>query len=141
MENKFDVLVIGGGVIGAAAAFELSKYDLKTAVLEKGNDVSLGTTKANSAIIHAGFDPESGTLMAKLNVKGSEMAAEICEKLDVPYRRNGAMVLAFTDDEVQTLKGLYTRGTVNGVKGLRILSAEETREREPGLSAEVKGAL
>lgn len=141
MENKFDVLVIGCGVIGAAAAFELSKYELKVGILEKGNDVSLGTTKANSAIIHAGFDPESGTLMAKLNVRGSELAAEICEKLDVPYRRNGAMVVAFTEDEVQTLKGLYTRGTVNGVKGLRVLTGEEAREREPGLSAEVKGAL
>jgi hypothetical protein len=87
MENKYDVLVIGCGVIGAAAAFELSKYDLKVGILEKGNDVSLGTTKANSAIIHAGFDPESGSLMAKLNVRGSELAADICEKLDVPYRR------------------------------------------------------
>jgi len=141
MENKYDVLVIGCGVIGAAAAFELSKYDLKVGILEKGNDVSLGTTKANSAIIHAGFDPESGSLMAKLNVRGSELAADICEKLDVPYRRNGAMVVAFTEDEVQTLKGLYTRGTVNGVKGLRVLTGEEAREREPGLSPEVKGAL
>ena len=68
MDNKYDVLVIGCGVIGAATAFELSKYDLKAAVIERGNDVSLGTTKANSAIIHAGYDPESGTLMAKLNV-------------------------------------------------------------------------
>ncbi len=141
MDNKYDVLVIGCGVIGAATAFELSRYDLKTAVFERGNDVSLGTTKANSAIIHAGYDPESGSLMAKLNVRGSEMAAEICEKLDVPYRRNGAMVVAFTDDEVQTLRGLYTRGTVNGVKGLRVLTGEEAKEREPGLSAEVKGAL
>ena len=141
MENKYDVLVIGCGVIGAAAAYELSKYDLRVGILEKGNDVSLGTTKANSAIIHAGFDPESGTLMAKLNVRGSELAAEICEKLDVPYRRNGAMVVAFSEDEVQTLKGLYTRGTVNGVKGLRVLTGEEAREREPGLSPEVKGAL
>ena len=74
MDNKYDVLVIGCGVIGAATAFELSKYDLKAAVIERGNDVSLGTTKANSAIIHAGYDPESGTLMAKLNVRGSEMA-------------------------------------------------------------------
>ena len=141
MDNKYDVLVIGCGVIGAATAFELSKYDLKAAVIERGNDVSLGTTKANSAIIHAGYDPESGTLMAKLNVRGSEMAADICEKLDVPYRRNGAMVVAFTDDEVQTLKGLYTRGTVNGVKGLRVLTGEEAKEREPGLSSEVRGAL
>lgn len=140
-ENKYDVLVIGCGVIGAATAMELSRYDLKICILEKGNDVSLGTTKANSAIIHAGFDPEPGSLMAKLNVRGSELAGDICEKLDVPYRRNGAMVVAFTEDEVQTLKGLYTRGTVNGVKGLRILTGEEAREREPNLSPEVEGAL
>ena len=141
MENRYDVLIVGCGVIGAAAAMELSKYDVKTGVLEKGNDVALGTTKANSAIIHAGYDPESGSLMAQLNVRGSELAGEICEKLDVPYKRNGAMVVAFTEEEVQTLKGLLTRGTANGVKGLRVLDAEEARKREPNLSPEVKGAL
>ncbi len=127
--NKYDVMIVGCGIVGAAAAFELSKYDLKVGVIEKENDVALGTTKANSAIIHAGYDPESGTLMAKLNVRGSEMAQEICSKLDVPYKRNGAMVVAFNDDEAQTLRGLLTRGTVNGVKGLRILTGDEARQR------------
>ena len=141
MNNRYDVIIAGCGVIGAACAFELSKYNVKVGILEKGNDVSLGTTKANSAIIHAGYDPENGTLMAKLNVRGSELAAEICEKLDVPYKRNGAMVVAFTEDEVQTLKGLQVRGTVNGVKGLRILTGDEAREREPNLSKDVVGAL
>ncbi|MBO5995394.1 MAG: NAD(P)/FAD-dependent oxidoreductase [Firmicutes bacterium] len=141
MERNYDVLIVGCGIVGAAVAFELSKYDLKVGVLEKGNDVSLGTTKANSAIIHAGYDPESGSLMAKLNVRGSELAAEICEKLDVPYKRNGAMVVAFNEDEEQTLKGLLTRGTVNGVKGLRILSGDEARRREKNLSKDVVAAL
>ncbi|MBR5740343.1 MAG: NAD(P)/FAD-dependent oxidoreductase, partial [Firmicutes bacterium] len=141
MERTYDVLIVGCGIIGAATAFELSKYNLKVGVLEKGNDVSLGTTKANSAIIHAGYDPESGSLMARLNVRGSELAADICEKLDVPYKRNGAMVVAFNDDEVQTLKGLLTRGTVNGVKGLRLLTGDEARKREKNLSKDVTGAL
>lgn len=141
MERTYDVLIVGCGIIGAATAFELSKYNLKVGVLEKGNDVSLGTTKANSAIIHAGYDPESGSLMAKLNVRGSELAAEICEKLDVPYKRNGAMVVAFNEDEEQTLKGLLTRGTVNGVKGLRILTGDEARMREKNLSKDVVAAL
>ena len=141
MSDKFDVIIVGCGVVGAAAAFELSRYDLKVAVLEKGNDVALGTTKANSAIIHAGYDPESGSLMAKLNVKGAEMAQEICSKLDVPYKRNGAMVVAFNDDELQTLRGLLGRGNVNGVKGLRLLTGDEARQRENNLSPEVKGAL
>ena len=94
MDKRFDVLIVGCGIVGAAAAFELSKYNLRIGVLEKGNDVALGTTKANSAIIHAGYDPESGSLMARLNVRGSELAGEICEKLDVPYKRNGALVVA-----------------------------------------------
>ena len=141
MDNKFDVLIVGCGIVGAASAFELSKYNLKVGVLEKGNDVALGTTKANSAIIHAGYDPESGTLMAKLNVRGSELAAEICEKLDVPYIRNGALVVAFNEDEEQTLKGLLTRGTVNGVKGLMVIDGDEARRREKNLSPDVVGAL
>ncbi len=141
MNNKFDVIIIGCGVIGAATAFELSRYDLRVGILEKGNDVALGTTKANSAIIHAGYDPESGTLMARLNVRGSEMAAEICEKLDVPYKRNGAMVVAFNDEETQTLRGLLGRGTVNGVKGLRLLTGDEARAREKNLSEAVTAAL
>lgn len=141
MSERYDVLIIGCGVVGAAAAFELSKYDLKIGVVEKGNDVALGTTKANSAIIHAGYDPESGTLMARLNVRGAEMAYDICEKLDVPYRRNGALVVAFDEEEAQTLKGLQGRGTVNGVKGLRIITGDEARKREPNLSPEVVSAL
>ena len=103
----YDVIVIGCGITGAAAALELSKYQLKVAVLEKENDVAQGATKANSAILHAGYDPKPGTLMAKLNVRGVELAAQLCEKLDVPYNRNGAMVLGFSEEDKATLQDLY----------------------------------
>lgn len=84
----YDIAIIGAGIIGSACAFSLSKFNLKTVVIEKNNDICCGTTKANSAIIHAGYDPKPGTLMAELNVKGSAMAEEICRNLDVPYKKN-----------------------------------------------------
>jgi len=137
----YDVVIIGCGITGAAAAFELSKYKLKIAVLERENDVAQGATKANSAIIHAGYDPEPGTLMARLNVRGAELAEELCRRLDVPYRRNGAMVAAFSQDDMATLEELLRRGMKNGVKGLRIISGDEARGLEPELSKEVTAAL
>ena len=102
----YDVLILGCGITGASAAFMLSKYRLKVGILERENDVAQGATKANSAILHAGYDPEPGTLMAKLNVRGSLLARELCEKLDVPYRQCGSMVLAFSEQEEQTLRTL-----------------------------------
>ena len=137
----YDVLIIGCGITGAAAAFELSKYKLKTAVLERENDVAVGTTKANSAILHAGYDPEPGSLMARLNVRGVELARDLCEKLDVPYRRCGSFVLAFSEEERPVLEELHRRGTANGVPGLRLLPGEEARTLEPNLSGEVVSAL
>ena len=123
----YDAVIIGCGICGAAAAFELSKYKLKILILEKENDVSVGTTKANSAIIHAGYDPRPGTLMARLNVRGSQLAKELCEKLDVPYINNGALVLAFDEEDRETLEKLLRQGKENGVEGLRILDAKELR--------------
>lgn len=137
----YDVLIIGCGITGAAAAFELSKYKLRIAVLERENDVSVGTTKANSAILHAGYDPEPGTLMAKLNVRGVELARELCKKLDVPYLGCGSLVLAFSEEERPVLEELFRRGTVNGVPGLELLSGDEARSLEPDLSADVTAAL
>lgn len=137
----YDVVIIGCGITGAAAAYELSKYQLRVAVLEGENDVAQGATKANSAILHAGYDPKPGTLMAKLNVRGVELAAELCAKLDVPYRRNGAMVLGFSEEDKNTLQDLYDRGVVNGVKELKILTGDEARALEPNLAPEVVGAL
>ena len=137
----YDVVVIGCGIVGAATAYELSKYQLKTAVLEKENDVADQTTKANSAIIHAGYDPEPGTLMAKLNVEGSRLAKELCQKLSVHYNQVGSFVIAFNDEEAKTVEEIYERGVKNGVPELRILSGEEALKMEPNLNPKVQCAL
>ena len=137
----YDVLIIGCGVTGAACAYTLSKYDLRLAVLEAENDVAAGTTKANSAIIHAGFDPRPGTLMARLNVRGTALAPEICKKLDVPYRNCGSLVLAFSDADKEHLQTLYDRGVANGVPGMEILTAAEVKAKEPQVSDEAVAAL
>ena len=137
----FDVAIIGCGVIGAATAYTLARYQLKVLVLEAENDVADGTTKANSAIIHAGYDPEPGTRMARLDVLGNRLAGEICERLDVPFKRNGSLVLAFSEEEIPHLKKLYSNGVANGVPGIRLLDAAQVRELEPNLSDRVVAAL
>ncbi len=137
----FDVAIIGCGVIGAATAYTLARYQLKVLVLEAENDVADGTTKANSAIIHAGYDPEPGTRMARLDVLGNRLAGEICERLDVPFKRNGSLVLAFSEEEIPHLKKLYSNGVANGVPGIRLLDADQVRELEPNLSDRVVAAL
>ena len=136
-----DVAIIGCGVVGAAAAYELSKYQLDIVVLEKGNDVGQGTTKANSAIIHAGYDPRPGTLMARLNVEGAALAREICQKLDILYRPCGSLVLALTPAELPVLQMLYRRGLQNGVPGLRLLERAELLALEPQANPAACGAL
>ncbi|MGI6039668.1 MAG: NAD(P)/FAD-dependent oxidoreductase [Clostridiales bacterium] len=141
MINKYDVAIIGCGIIGASLAYELSRYKTRVVVLEKENDICCGTTKANSAIIHAGYDPQPGTLMAELNVKGCQMAKELCADLGVPYRQTGSLVLAFDDTDMQTLNTLYRRGVENSVPGLRLLSRDELRAIEPEVSESAIGAL
>lgn len=136
-----DVIIIGCGVTGAACAYHLSRYRLRVAVLEAANDVAAGTTKANSAIIHAGYDPEPGTLMARLNAEGSPMAEAICRRLDVPYQKNGSMVLAFNEEDRACLRTLLERGRKNGIPELRLLSGDEARALEPELSGSVTEAL
>ena len=136
-----DVAIIGCGVVGAAAAYELSHYPLHVAVLEAENDVADGTTKANSAILHAGYDPEPGTQMARLNVQGVALAKEISARLDVPYRQCGSLVLALSQAELPHLQKLYANGVANGVPGIRLLTAEETLAMEPQLAPTVAGAL
>ncbi len=136
-----DVIIIGCGVVGAACAYALSRYELNVTVLEAGSDIAAGTTKANSAIIHAGYDPVPGTDMAKMNLEGSNMAGDICRRLDVPYERVGSLVLAFDDADLQCLQTLLKRGQTNGVEGLKLLSGEETRAMEPNVSGQVLGAL
>lgn len=137
----YDVTVIGGGVTGAAIAFYLSGYKVSCCVFEKENDVAAGTTKANSGIVHAGYDPLPGTLMARLNVRGSELTGEICREYGVPYKKTGSLVIAFDDADTAHIKMLFERGKQNGVKGLKILSAAETLVLEPRLSKTLVGAL
>lgn len=136
-----DVTIIGCGVIGAATAAVLAQYDLSVTILEKENDVATGTTKANSAIIHAGYDPEPGTRMAELNVRGNRLCKEWAKALDVPCKEIGSMVLAFAPEELATLQKLYDQGVANGVPGLRLLSGKEALAEEPHLSKQVAGAL
>ena len=102
----YDVIIIGGGVTGCAAAAELAKYQLDICVIEKESDVCEGTSKANSAIVHAGFDAEPGTLKAKLNVRGNAMIRELYKKLDFAFRQNGAMVLCFDETQLSDLEKL-----------------------------------
>ena len=137
----YDVAIIGCGVIGSSIAYRLSKYNLKTVVLEKENDVAMGCTRANSAIVHAGYDPAEGTLMAKLNVRSVDLTKELCEKLDVPYAQIGSLVLAFSDEESAHVQKLYARGVTNGVPGLRVLTADEAKAMEPNIADNVTCAL
>lgn len=137
----YDVIVIGCGITGAAAAFELSKYQLRLGILERENDVAAGTTKANSAILHAGYDPEPGSLMARLNVEGAALAKELCAALDVPYRQTGSLVAAFTPEEIPMLQELHRRGVANGVPGLDLLDGAAARQLEPGLGENCVAAL
>lgn len=137
----YDVAIIGAGVTGAAIARELSRYDLRVIVLEKNDDVATGSSKANSAIVHAGFDCTPGSLMARLNVQGSEMMEELCRELSVEYKRIGSLVVAFNDDDVKELGKLKAKGETNGVKGLEIISGSEVLRREPNLSPEIVAAL
>ena len=137
----YDVLIIGCGITGAAAAFQLSRYQLRVGVLERENDVADGTTKANSAILHAGYDPEPGSLMARLNVRGSALAKELCARLDVPYQPCGSLVLAFSLEDEAKLEELLRRGLANGVPGLELLTGDEARSLEPNLSPTVTAAL
>lgn len=136
-----DVLIIGCGVIGAACAYELAHSRVSVTVLEASNDVANGTTKANSAILHAGYDPHPGTQMAALNVEGVRLARELCRRLDVPYDPIGSLVLAFDEADLATLHTLYERGVKNGVPGLQLLDAAAVHAMEPNLADQVCGAL
>lgn len=116
---SYDVAIIGAGVSGAMVARELSRYNIKVALVEKCSDMAMGTTKANSAIVHAGFDAMPGTLKARLNVEGTAAMPGLCETLHVPFKPIGSYVVAFSNEEVETLEELKARGEENGVPGLR----------------------
>ncbi|MBQ1231561.1 MAG: NAD(P)/FAD-dependent oxidoreductase [Clostridia bacterium] len=137
----YDVLIIGAGVIGGMVARTLAKYDLKICILEKENDVAMGATKANSAIVHAGFDAKEGSLKARLNIKGSAMMESVCKELGVKYKNNGSLVIGFNDDDRATIEELKKRGDKGGVPALRVLEKDELLTLEPNLSRNVTCAL
>lgn len=137
----YDIAIIGAGVVGSLTARTLAKYSLNTVLIEKTSDAAMGTSKANSGIVHAGFDAKNGTLKAKLNVLGCNMMEEVCETLYVPYEKNGSLVVAFSDQEMETVKALYERGLGNGVEDMEIIDASKLKELEPNISDEAKGAL
>ncbi len=137
----YDAIIIGGGVIGCAIARELSRFRLNICLLEREEDVCTGTSKANSAIVHAGFDAEPGSYKALFNVRGNQMMEQLCRDLDIPYRRCGSLVLSFDAADRPKLEALLQRGRKNGVEGLEIVEGEALHAMEPHLSANAVAAL
>ena len=136
-----DGIIIGGGVIGGMVARELTAYGAKVAIVEKAHDVAMGATRANSAIVHAGFDAKEGSLKARFNVRGSEMMPEVCRELGVKYKNNGSLVVGFSEEDAKTLAELKKRGEINGVKELSLLSREQILKLEPNIGEGVTCAL
>lgn len=141
MEKVYDVLVVGAGVVGAAVADQLARYDVSVAIIEKSASAGVGTTKANSAIVHAGYDCHVGTLKAKMNVRGNAMYPTLSDELDVPFDRCGSLVVAFSEEEMETVSALYKQGIQNGCDKMEILDREGVKAHEPNLSDEIVGAL
>lgn len=137
----FDFAIIGAGVIGGMVARELTRYTNSVCILERGADVALGATRANSAIVHAGFDAAPGSLKARMNVRGSKMMAEVCSQLGVKYKNNGSLVVGFNDEDERTLHDLCERGRQNGVEGVRVIYRDEILSLEPNIGEGVKVAL
>ena len=137
----YDIAVIGAGITGCSIARELSRYNIKILLIEKNSDVADGTTKANSAIVHAGYDAKPGTLKARFNVTGALMYEKLCSELDVPYKKTGSLVLAFSPEEMKTIQKLYDQGIANGVPDMEIIGKDKVQEIDGNLSDEVVGAL
>lgn len=132
MEFKtFDVIIIGGGAVGCAVAYVLSRFDLKVALVEKEYDVAAATSGRNSGVVHAGFNNRSGSLMAKLCVEGNEGFEALCKELDVPYKKTGKYVVAFDQEDYATLESILAQGKANGCKGLEIIDAETLHSKLP----------
>ena len=139
--ETYDIIIIGAGVNGCMLAHKLAAYKLSIAVIEAGCDVASGASRANSAIVHAGFDAASGTLKAALNVRGCAALPEIARQLDVPYKNNTSLVVAFGEEDEKMLGVLLERGRMNGVPGLEIIGKEKLRELEPNISPDAAAAL
>ena len=139
--SMYDIVIIGAGVIGCAVACRLGRYAGRVAVVDQAHDVSEGASKANSGIIHAGYDAKAGTQKARLNVKGAKMMEEYCRILGVRYIRSGAMVLGFHEEDRVTLEALYHNAQVNGVEGCRLIEKDRILSMEPNLNPQVLLAL
>ena len=137
----YDIVVIGGGVIGGTILREITKYNLKAVLLEKESDVSMGQSRANSGIVHAGFDAIENSNKAKFNVLGNQMMQDYCNELGVKYKNNGSLVLAYNEEDEKTLQQLLIRGNNNGVKDLSIISKEQLLQLEPNISKNAISAL
>ena len=141
LPKRADVVVIGGGVVGCAIARELTRYSLTVVLLERAPDVATGTSKANSGILHAGFDAEPGTWKARLNVRGSRLYQAISEELGIPRRRVGSLVVARDEAQLGAVEELRRRGVENGLTGLALWRRDQLLAHEPNLSPDVAGAL
>ncbi|NLL91088.1 MAG: NAD(P)/FAD-dependent oxidoreductase [Ruminococcaceae bacterium] len=139
--SMYDAIVIGSGVSGASVARELSRYKLKIAVLEKGDDVCSGTSKGNSAVVHSGYDARYGTNKAHYNVIGNAMYDNLCHELSVPFVRNGTITYALSEEEVEKLQELTENAKKNKVPGVKLLNRKELEEVGGDFGAEVCGGL
>ncbi len=137
----FDFAIIGAGIVGSMIARELSRYENSIIVLEKEEDVAKGSSGANSGIVHAGFDAKPGTLKARLNVEGAARMPRVAEELGVAYHRNGSLVVAFHEGDMESLRNLYARGVLNGVPNLELIDAARLHAMEPNISSKTIGAL
>lgn len=138
---RYDVLIIGGGVIGCSIARSLARYDLRVALADAREDVAMGASRANSAIVHAGYDCHPGSAMAEMNVRGNALYDAWCEDLEVPLSRCGSLVIAFDEQDQKELDHLYAYGQANGVPGMELVDGARARELEPQLSDQVIAAL
>ena len=141
MNHSYDIIIIGAGVTGAATARELSRYDARVLVLEKDEDLCCGTSKANSGIVHAGYDAKPGTLKAKMNLRGNEMMPQLAQELDIPFKQIGSLVVCTDESQRSGIDELYQRGIENGVPNLKILERDEIIQMEPNISESVVCAL
>ena len=131
--DRSDVVIIGAGGVGCAVARELSRYKLNITVLEKECDVAGGISGRNSAVVHAGFNNVPGSLMAKLCVEGNQGFEALCRELDVPYKKTGKLLVAFDENDMESLRGVLAQGEANGCKGLRLVGADEMKDLAPGI--------